>query len=165
MCDAINLKPFEGKFGSSVFEYIDYDPNVHGLRVFRTDEINNIVDQINKNESILFENHMKWLIKEFNEVYQNIYNIYEKTVSKELTSLNHEHGKWFEDDFNNYILTMNAIDQERFELTDLINQYKQLKLVIERLQHMRPILQHVKPSEVNSFNMLNYLKWMHEHAV
>lgn len=137
-----------GKFGNTVFDYIDYrpeSPNETEFKVFSLQEINKMVDLINQQEEQLIVNHIHRTIRQLDDVYQKIYNKVHMSST-------------------DFILKLNPMELEKYELTELVEEYKELKLILCRLKNKKNIIiPYVKPKELTEFNVRNFLIWQSTH--
>lgn len=130
---------------NSVFDYVQQD------KIYTTDELNKLVDEINEREHKMLKNRVRALIREQDEVQQSIYSIYEKKLACKYTDGT---VRSFITDFHNHILTMSNMELEQCNLLELVNTFKELKLLVNRLRDPnRFILQHVSPQEVLNHNL------------
>ena len=141
-------------FGTNIFDYIDVDLNVETYEPISSDTLNKLVDEVNKREEPLFVNHIRRCIRELDSVYQQINKIYDNTIIHDKDS---KMSGSFITDFPT-ILKFSTIEQQKYDLVDLINEYRELKLIVQRLTFSRPKIPYVDSKQAIEFNVINYVK-------
>ena len=147
---------------SSVFDYLESD-NIYYKSTeeerrnhyYTYQEIKNIVDEINAKQSIAFQNNYCDLIKKIDSIAQQIQEIY---TSKIEPTLKDGQFRSFTTDLP-LILKMNIFEQEKYGLVEIINNYNEVKTVIERLKNRNSyIIQYPTHEELMMFNTTRFLK-------
>ena len=150
---------------SNVFEYLNkpnnyYKPTSENEQnhYYTMNEIRTIVDSINAKQEQAFHKHYCETIKQIDSVTQSIYNIYSKHIEP---TLKNGSCRSFTTDFE-YIMNMDIFEQEKYGLVDLLKEYQELKIILDRLKNKSSfIIPYPSTEELLVFNTTKFIRNQH----
>lgn len=129
---------------TTIFDYLDNN------KLYTTNEVNLLVDKQNTLESKAHKHNLQTIIKELDSVYNELCNVFEKHIK-------HEHPTVQLTDCVQCLKQLSPDKQFDLHINELLQKYDELKLLYDRYKSSPPTLQHVTSSQVNEFNIRNFI--------
>lgn len=137
----------------AVFNYFNINDN-ESNKYYTVEEVNSIIDKFNEEQKQPFHRLLVREIEKLDSIVETIRSIYETSIMNTLHGGNY---RTFIDDFHNYILKLDVFEQERLGLRNLISQYYEYKLIVDRLRQEPYIIDHATNNDVREYNLMKFL--------